>query len=431
MNKLKLSAQTVKLLIIKFAGTFGSGMLSFAIGLYILHRTGSALSMGVSLITGPLVSLVLTPFVGYVVDNFNHRFIMIIAQIATSFGLLLFGFSFQLWPAQYYPELIVLMIVLQITDNFLSTTLTASLVQLFKNEELQRVNSLNQSMSSLAAFLAPIIGALVYTLVAINVFAYIEIGFEVIALFTIAGLRFKPTIQPDVTPETTAKPAETVWQNFRTGLQYLNHQSLLRILVISAATINFFFSALNVGEPYLLVTTLKLSNAQYGLTDSGFAVGMFVGGILLSLITLKRHPVIISYLGIIALSVIIILAGVPEILGLSADLNAIYFILLNMLNGITLVVINTPLNTFMQQLIPQNMQGRIFSLQSTISMLLMPLGTLVFGYLFDQLSALTIFAVTGCLLIAWIFIIILILTKQKLLEKPENIILTQETTLKS
>lgn len=40
------------MLVLKFAGTFGSSMLSFAIGLYILHRTGSALSMGVTMITG-------------------------------------------------------------------------------------------------------------------------------------------------------------------------------------------------------------------------------------------------------------------------------------------------------------------------------------------------------------------------------------------
>ncbi|WP_125607217.1 hypothetical protein [Lapidilactobacillus bayanensis] len=58
--KNKIDQQLLKMLLLRFSGTFGSGMLDFAIGLYILKQTGSALSMGISLITGPLVSLVLT-----------------------------------------------------------------------------------------------------------------------------------------------------------------------------------------------------------------------------------------------------------------------------------------------------------------------------------------------------------------------------------
>ncbi|AMV63011.1 permease of the major facilitator superfamily [Pediococcus damnosus] len=420
MNKFKLSAQTIKLLIIKFTGTFGSGMLSFAIGLYILHRTGSALGMGISLITGPLVSLILTPFVGFIVDTFNHRKIMIMAQITTSLGLLLFGFVFRLWPAQYYPELIGLIIILQITDNFLGTTLTASLVQLFDSDELQRVNSLNQSISSLASFLAPVVGAFVYTLVSIDSFAFIEIGFEVIALVTIAFLHFSKPI-PNSTPEIKKTgSSETVWQNFRTGFQYLRNQHLMSLLIVSAAAINFFFSALNVGQPYLLVTTLKLSNTQYGVTDSAFAVGMFLGGILLSLLKLKHHPIIISYLNIAFLSFILIATGVPEVLGWSSSLNTLYFIGLNVLNGGILVFINTPMSTYMQQLIPQHMQGRIFSLDSTISMLLMPVGTLIFGFLFDHVAALPVFLLTGIALLVFTISILTLMRKQKLLDLPEN-----------
>ncbi|GEN95801.1 MFS transporter [Pediococcus ethanolidurans] len=422
MNKLNLSAQTIKLLIIKFTGNFGSGMLSFAIGLYILHRTGSALGMGVSLITGPIVSLILTPFVGFIVDNFNHRRVMIAAQITTSLGLLLFGFSFRLWPTQYYPELIVLIIILQITDNFLSTTLTASIIQLFDTNELQKVNSLNQSISSLASFLAPIVGAFVYTLVSIDIFAFIEIGFELIALFTITLLHFSTVVESKNSPVEAEDSNETVWQNFRTGLHYLRSQRLMTILLVSAAAINFFFSALNVGQPYLLVTTLKLSNTQYGVTDSALAVGMFAGGIILSFLKLKHHPVTISYISLAVLSGILILAGIPEILGLPSLLNTVYFIGLNILNGVTLVFINTPMNTFMQQLIPQKMQGRIFSLEGTISMLLMPVGTIVFGFLFDHVTALSIFAITGLLLLLFTTATITVIHMQKLLDAPKDIV---------
>ncbi|WP_257614345.1 hypothetical protein [Oenococcus oeni] len=80
-------------------------MLSFAIGLYILRRTRSALGMGISLVTGPIVSLCITPFVGYAVDTYSHKKIMIASQLGTIVSLLLFALFFIEFPNIYFVEL--------------------------------------------------------------------------------------------------------------------------------------------------------------------------------------------------------------------------------------------------------------------------------------------------------------------------------------
>ncbi|WP_203624538.1 MFS transporter [Lacticaseibacillus sp. 866-1] len=410
-----LTPQTIKMLVLKFAGTFGSSMLSFAIGLYILHRTGSALSMGVTLVTGPVVSLLLTPFVGYVVDTMSHRRIMLSAQVVTSAALVAFGVVFKLWPAQYYAELIALIIVLQVTDNFLSTTLTASLVQLFEGSELQRVNSLNQSITSLAAFLAPLIGAWLYTLVAIDTFAYIEVLFELTALVAILLLKFRL-----VPPLTTPQPRESVLNNFKTGFAYVKSQKLILTVMISSAAVNFLFAAMNVGLPYLLIQTLKLSNQQYGLVDSGFAVGMFSGGILLAAITIRTHPIRFSYFNLFLLGAMFTTTGLPALFSWPSWLSTAFFWLQSMLNGVLMVLINTPANTFKQRIIPQNLQGRVFSLDLTISTLLAPIGTLVFGALFDHFAAPLLFGIAGSGLLLLTLVVTTVISRQHLLDRPEN-----------
>lgn len=388
----KITPQMFKILVVRFAGTFGSGMLSFAIGLYILHQTGSALSMGVSMITGPLVSLAVTPFVGYVIDTLPHKIVMVVAQVTTTIALIVFALTFRAFPSAYYPELIGLIIALQVTDNFLSTAITASLVQLFADKELQAVNSLNQSFSSLASFLAPIIGALVYTLVSIDIFAYIEVVFELIALLGIMSLQFKYVAAAESTPD---EPHASVLKSFSAGLQYLLHQPLLLIISCSSAFINFLFAALNVGLPYLVIHTLKLASSEYGLIDSFFAVGIFVGGLALSQIKMKQHPVNFSYTFLMALGLILMFYAVPTLTGWNNIVNTIYFLTLSAVNGIILVFVNTPIGTLMQQVIPQKMQGRVFALNSTISQILAPLGVLVFGILFDHLAVLPIFIASG------------------------------------
>ncbi|WP_203663079.1 MFS transporter [Lacticaseibacillus sp. 53-4] len=413
-----LTPQTIKMLVLKFAGTFGSSMLSFAIGLYILHRTGSALSMGVTMITGPIVSLILTPFVGYVVDTMNHRRIMITAQVTTSIALVLFGFGFRLWPAQYYPEMIALIIALQVTDNFLSTTLTASLVQLFAPDELQRVNSLNQSIASLALFLAPLMGAMLYTLVSIDTFAFIEVLFELTALVAIFLLKFQPFAAQ--TPAQAAEVQESVWQNFKTGFAYLKSQQLIFILTVSSAFLNFLFAAVNVGLPYLLIQTMKMTNNQYGFVDSGFAIGMFGGGILLSMLKMRSHPIKFSFFNIILLAILFTFTGLPAVLRWTGLLSTGYFWIQNIVNGVLIVLINTPINTFMQQVIPHHLQGRVFSLDGTISQMLAPLGTLMFGVLFDHLAAPLLFGVTGIVLIIFTLIVTGLIRRSHLYDKPEN-----------
>lgn len=259
MSMQPVNNNLTKTLIIKFFGTFGSEMFSFAISLYILRRTGSALGMGISLITGPLISVCLTPFVGYAVDSYSHKKIMALSQLGTIISLLLFALCFTIFPQAYFLILVVLIALLAITDGFLTITVQASLAQLFNKDDLQKANSLNQSVSSLAEFLAPILGAVVYTLVALNVFAYLEVVFETVALIAILFLKFSKAHHP----ANTVVAANHLGANFMAGLRFLWENKLYLMFSGSSGVINFFFATINVGLPFFLVDRLHLSNTQY------------------------------------------------------------------------------------------------------------------------------------------------------------------------
>lgn len=416
----KVDGQLLKMLILRFAGIFGSSMLSFAIGLYILQETGSALSMGISLVTGPLVSLILTPFVGYIVDNKNHKKIMLLCQFTISVALALFALIFQLFPEHYYIELIFLIIVLQITDNFFGTTIMASLVELFPEEKLQQVNSLTQSVSSVSTFLAPIMGSIIYSFISLGSFALLEIIFELVAFGMILGLKFNPVIE-EMGEKENNEVQGSIWENFREGFSYIRKEKLILIMMLTGSVINFFFAAINVGLPFVLVNVLHFSNSQYGLTESAFALGMFIGGIILSKITLKRHPMAISYLNLLVVALLLIAMSWPLLFSTTLVGQTVYFFFLNSFLGIALVFVNTPINTFMQQVIPGKIQGRIFSLSMTLSMILMPMGTLFYGMLFDLLSPILIFIVSGIIIFIVTLSFYTFVKRKNLLKKEESL----------
>ncbi|MDN6968377.1 MFS transporter [Oenococcus sp. UCMA 17063] len=407
---LRVNNNLSRILIAKFFGTFGSEMLSFAIGLYILRRTGSALGMGISLVTGPIVSLCITPFVGYAVDTYSHKKIMIASQVGTIASLLLFALFFIEFPNIYFVELVVLITLLAVSDGFLTTAVQASLAQLFGKDDLQRANSLNQSTSSLAEFLAPVLGAVVYTLINLDMFAYIEVGFETVALIAIIFLKFlKNSKISDAEDLQVADTESHIVSNFMEGLRFLWENKLYLVFSGSSGAINFFFATINIGLPFFLVDKLHLTNTQYGFTESAFAGGMFLGGLVLSRLNFKTQSLKVAYFSLSIFSLIVSLIGLPNLIALPKGAYTILFIAINIVLGSLLVFSNTPVDVYMQQHIPEKMQGRVFSMDETVSSILMPAGTIVFGILFDQFNTFVVFAFGGLVMLVlscWVLIIV-------------------------
>lgn len=60
----------------------------------------------------------------------------------------------------------------------------------------------------------------------------------------------------------------------------------------------------------------------------------------------------------------------------------------------------------MQLNIDSSFQGRVFTIQSSLSMLMMPVGTIMYGYLFDHFNAGIIFLVSGIIVIIFISVFI-------------------------
>lgn len=74
-----------------FIGSFSSSLFNFAIGLYILKMTGSAMTFGTTLLIGPLIGIVFSPLIGYVSDHYENKHVMIPSQV----GCIAFLFCFR------------------------------------------------------------------------------------------------------------------------------------------------------------------------------------------------------------------------------------------------------------------------------------------------------------------------------------------------
>ena len=53
--------------------------------------------------------------------------------------------------------------------------------------------------------------------------------------------------------------------------------------------------------------------------------------------------------------------------------------------GLTHIIVNTPMMVMMQKMIDDDYKGRVFSILETMAMALMPLGMVIYGFLYDIL----------------------------------------------
>ena len=89
--------QIVKIITSLIFGSLGSNVLSFVIGLEVLSKTNSALAFGGTQLIGPVVSLVLLPFAGAVVDRFEKKKIIFMAQVVSILMLVFYAFFIKKW----------------------------------------------------------------------------------------------------------------------------------------------------------------------------------------------------------------------------------------------------------------------------------------------------------------------------------------------
>ena len=78
-----------------------------------------------------------------------------------------------------------------------------------------------------------------------------------------------------------------------------------------------------------------------------------------------------------------------------------------------MIIVNTPLQVMMQKMIDDDYKGRVFSILETMAMALMPLGMIIYGFLYDIFPAQWILIVSSLILIG----VVLVLARPSVVRK--------------
>ncbi|MGI6707198.1 MAG: MFS transporter [Clostridia bacterium] len=368
-----LASQTISL--------FGSSLVQFAITWYIALETQSGIMMTLSIISGFVPNMLLSPFAGVWADRYNRKILIVVSDAVIAFSTLVMAILFLTGYGSVW-ILIGVSAIRSFGTSIQNPAVRAFLPQIVPVDKLTRVNAVNQSVQSFCNLLSPIISGALLTVSTIENIFFIDVVTAAVAIAVLLLLLDVPAHARALEKQKT-----TYFADIREGLSYIHRHKFIEQYMI------FFSISTFLATPAIFLTTLQVPRAfgeeVWRLTamEIFFSVGMMLGGLGMAAwggFRNRYHSILLSSM---------ILAGLTVALGLAP--NFWFYISFFGLIGLTLPMNETPAMVILQEKIDDEFRGRVFSVQSMISSSIMPLGMIFFGPLADAVPIEWIFVGAG------------------------------------
>lgn len=342
----------------------GSSLVQFALVWWMTQKTGSAAVLATASAIALLPEVFLGPFAGALVDRWNRKRVMIIADGSVALVTLLLVLLFASGRIEIW-HIYVALFLRSLGGSFQWPAMQASVSLMVPEEHLARVSGANQALQGLLRIAAPPLGALL--LMALPMFGVLTIDI-VTALLAILPLALAHIPQPVRSDRAEAVTPRQIMRDVRVGFRYLISWPGLMGIMALCCLINFFLTPTGNFLPLLVTEHFKGGAMQLGWLESAEGLGLLAGGLLLGAWGGFKRRVVTSLVGVIGVGAGILLVGL-------APANLYFLALASLvLVGVMLSLANGPMFAIFQSSISPEMQGRMFTIINSVAGAMSPLG---------------------------------------------------------
>ena len=351
-----------------FVSAIGTGLGSFALGVWVYRKTGSTTQFAMISVVMGLALIVMNPVGGALADRRDRRQLLILANAGSGLmsllmAVLLFAGRLQTW--HVYPIVFVMMSCTALQ----MPALLSSIPLLVPREQLSRSSGMMQTGRAAAMIIGPLAAGVLVGKIGYGGVIFIDcLSF----FFAVAMVLAVPIPNP---PRSQAEHRQSLLASLGFGWTYLRRLPGLFALISLFAATNFCMAMVQV-----LLTPLILSFATpvaLGTVDAVAAAAIVCGGVAMTIWRGPRHrvPGIMLFFALQAL--ILFLGGVQPSIPLIATAAFAFMFTLPFVNGWTQVIL--------QSKVAPDVQGRVFGVSGMIAMASLPVSALIAGPLADRL----------------------------------------------
>ncbi len=358
------------------ASVFGTQITAFALPWLVLDLTHEAVAVGAFNAVSFLPALVFALPAGVIADRWNRRTIMLVCDAARGLAILtvpLAAFTGTLTLV----HLFVVGATMRLFTVFFDVGYVASVPNLVERPQLPDANGKIEMTRSVAEFSGqPLAGLLIVALTAAGTLL-LDTASYVISVVSLLFVR-TPFSAP------AAKREEgTFWERMTEGLRYVFAQPLLRALALAPAIGNLAASAFGAVIVFRGRDELGLTSFQTGLLVGSAAIGQAIAAAFVGR-AVKRVPA--GRLILFAAA-----AQPPLYLAFAFTGNLAAMIALYATLGVCVVLLNVPMISLRQAIIPDHLRGRALAAIRLFVLSMYPVGAITGGALASAFGAWTTF----------------------------------------
>lgn len=355
--------------IISVVGTY---ITDFALGVWAYQTTGSLTLFALILVLTYLPNLLISPFAGVLVDRWNRRSVMLVADSVTgvtaiAMMLLVSTGNLEIW------HIYLGVSISSISNAFHIPAYISAIAQVVPKQHLGRANGMVQISRAMARILGPTIAG--FLIEAVQLQGVLLFDFATYLLATIALLSVRiPDPKPAEKSDRKTVNLDRIWDEISSGWDYVAARPGLLGLMI-------FFGVTYLTEGMIQVLFWPIilnfaSSSELGIVLSISGCGMLFGSLFVSAWGgLKRQ--IHGILFFVSLQgLCLCLGGFQPTLFLAAIGGFGYLF--------SQPIVVSSNQTIWQCKIPTYLQGRVFALQGLLEKSLLVITQLSVGPLVDR-----------------------------------------------
>ncbi|MGE8206002.1 MFS transporter [Heyndrickxia sp. NPDC080065] len=346
----------------------GTSLTSFALGVYILQKTGSVSNFAITLVCMSIPGLIISPFAGALVDKWNRKGMMLASDILSGMATMgicatIFFSELQLW------HIYSAVIIWSIAGAMQFPAYQAIVSQIVEKKHLGRANGLIQTSEAASTIIAPPIAGILLPFIHLEGILLIDFFSFFLAIFSLLIVKI-----PHITALESFIKKQSILLDIKDGIQYLRMNRALLWFLTYFSLANFILGFENV---LLQPLILSIGNAKtLGFVMSCLGLSMVLGGLVMSAWGgPKRKTRGVFGFGLIS-SVFFTLIWASNSIPFMCVFIFISFFFLPFGNTCSQVI--------WQSKVEPSIQGRVFALRRMIAMSLMPISYLLSAPLIEH-----------------------------------------------
>ena len=371
--------------LVLFAGQafslFGSRLVQFALVWHLTELTKSPSVLATASIAALLPQVFIGPFAGALVDRWNRKVVMMVADSLIALSILFLAFMFSVGRVEVW-HIYAVMMFRAAGGAFQWPAMQASTSMMVPRKHLSRVAGLNQSLSGLVAVSAPPLGALLLAIMPIEYVLVIDV---LTAIFAVGPLVFITVPQP----EHDAGSARGVLGDMKEGFQWIFKQKGLLVIMLMSLCINMVTTPTFTMLPLLITEFFNGGAIELAWVQSANGVGMILGGLILGVWGGFKSKINTAFSGLFVASIgLLVFSRTPaDMLWIGVASMFVF--------GFMNSIANSSFFSVLQALIPHEMQGRVFTLIMSTSVAVSPIGLAIAGPIVELTGLRFWFVISG------------------------------------